>query len=57
MREEIPFGMEPTQTREQLFGIDDAGVIAADLSAGVADAIAECVVRYEEAIQELAASA
>ena len=57
MREEIPFGMEATQTRAEMFGIADAMVEAAGLSSGVADAIAECVVRYQEAILELAASA
>ena len=57
MREEIPFGMEATQSRAEMFGLADATVEPAGLSSGVADAIAECVVRYQEAIQELAASA
>jgi len=48
--------MEPVKSRSELFGADDAAVAAAGLTPGLANALAECLVRYEEAITELAAA-
>lgn len=49
--------LPPTPTREELLGLDDAGLAAAGVGDGVAAALAECLVRYQEAIAELAAGA